>query len=63
MLAAAGHRFEIVNIGGGLPVSYMTQSEWDEILSRIRDGFLAAKRATRARSISGETRFVIRCRT
>ena len=43
MLAAAGHRFEIVNIGGGFPVSYMTQSEWDEILSCIRDGFLAAK--------------------
>ena len=43
MLAASGHRFEIVNIGGGFPVSYMMQSEWDEILSRIRDGFLAAK--------------------
>ena len=43
MLAAAGHRFEIVNIGGGFPVSYMMQSEWDEILSCIRDGFLAAK--------------------
>ena len=27
-----GIGFEIVNIGGGFPVSYMMQSEWDEIL-------------------------------
>jgi diaminopimelate decarboxylase len=43
MLQAAGHDFEIVNIGGGFPVSYVTQEEWDETLRRIRDGFLAAK--------------------
>jgi len=33
----------VVNIGGGFPVSYVTHAEWDEILRRIRDGFLAAK--------------------
>lgn len=43
MLQAAGHEFEAVNIGGGFPVSYVTQEEWDEILRRVRDGFLAAK--------------------
>ena len=43
MLQAAGHAFEAVNIGGGFPVSYVTQDEWDDILRRIRDGFLAAK--------------------
>ena len=43
MLQAAGHAFEAVNIGGGFPVSYVTQDEWDEILRRVRDGFLAAK--------------------
>jgi diaminopimelate decarboxylase len=42
-LQAAGHTFEAVNIGGGFPVSYVTQDEWDEILDRIRDGFIAAK--------------------
>jgi diaminopimelate decarboxylase len=43
MLARAGHPFEAVNVGGGFPVSYVTQSEWDEILERIRKGFIAAK--------------------
>jgi diaminopimelate decarboxylase len=42
-LRTAGQKFEVVNIGGGFPVSYVTQAEWDEILRRIRDGFLAAK--------------------
>jgi diaminopimelate decarboxylase len=42
-LQAAGHRFEAVNIGGGFPVSYVTQEEWTQILDRIRDGFIAAK--------------------
>jgi diaminopimelate decarboxylase len=43
MLKAAGQAFEAVNIGGGFPVSYVTQEEWDQILGRIRDGFIAAK--------------------
>jgi diaminopimelate decarboxylase len=42
-LRTAGQKFEVVNIGGGFPVSYVTQEEWDEILRRIRDGLLAAK--------------------
>lgn len=42
-LKSAGHDFEAVNIGGGFPVSYVTQEEWDQILDRIRDGFIAAK--------------------
>lgn len=43
MLKAAGHDFRAVNIGGDFPVSYVMQAEWDEILGRIRNGFLAAK--------------------
>lgn len=43
LLKAAGHDFEAVNIGGGFPVSYVSQEEWDQILGRIRDGFIAAK--------------------
>jgi hypothetical protein len=55
-LRTAGQKFEVVNIGGGFPVSYVTQAEWDEILRRIRDGFLAAKAGdTRARYTSGAT--------
>jgi diaminopimelate decarboxylase len=42
-LRTAGQKFEVVNIGGGFPVSYVTQEEWDEILRCIRDGLLAAK--------------------
>jgi diaminopimelate decarboxylase len=41
-LKAAGHEFRAVNIGGGFPVSYVMQEEWDQILDRIRDGFIAA---------------------
>jgi len=41
-LKAAGREFRAVNIGGGFPVSYVMQEEWDQILDRIRDGFIAA---------------------
>jgi diaminopimelate decarboxylase len=43
MLKSAGHDFEAVNIGGGFPVSYVSEEEWHEILDRIRRGFIAAK--------------------
>ncbi len=43
LLAAAGHRFEIVNVGGGFPVSYVTEEEWNTTINRIRDGWIAAK--------------------
>jgi len=43
LLTAAGHKFEIVNIGGGFPVSYVTEEEWNFTINRIRDGWIAAK--------------------
>jgi hypothetical protein len=54
-LRTAGQKFEVVNIGGGFPVSYVTQAEWDEILRRIRDGFLAAKAGDPSKIYSGAT--------
>ena len=42
MLEQAGHEFEIVNIGGGYPVSYVSEEEWADFTSRIRDGYIAA---------------------
>ena len=43
LLKQEGHAFEIVNIGGGYPVPYLTEPEWDDIVTRIRDGWIAAK--------------------
>jgi len=43
LLKEEGHAFEIVNIGGGYPVSYLTEAEWDVLVTRIRDGYIAAK--------------------
>ena len=45
-LESAGYDFAAVNIGGGFPVSYVSGEEWDRILGRIRDGFIAAKAAS-----------------
>jgi diaminopimelate decarboxylase len=42
-LESAGYDFAAVNIGGGFPVSYVSGEEWDRILGRIRDGFIAVK--------------------
>ncbi len=49
MLKSAGHDFEAVNIGGGFPVSYVSEEEWEQILRRIRDGFIAAKDGDRSK--------------
>ena len=43
LLKQARHDFTMVNIGGGYPVSYVTEEEWDRIINRIRDGYIAAK--------------------
>ena len=43
LLKEEGHAFEIVNIGGGYPVSYLTEAEWDLLVTRIRDGYVAAR--------------------
>lgn len=43
-LRQAGHQFEIINIGGGFPVSYIDRQTWNSTLSRIREGYLAAKK-------------------
>lgn len=43
LLRAAGLSFEVVNLGGGYPVSYTTEEEWNLTINRIRDGWIAAK--------------------
>ncbi|SIJ07517.1 diaminopimelate decarboxylase [Mycobacteroides abscessus subsp. bolletii] len=42
-LRQAGHELEILNIGGGFPVSYLDELAWNSVLGRIREGYVAAK--------------------
>jgi diaminopimelate decarboxylase len=44
LLKQAGHDFTMVNIGGGYPVSYVTEAEWQATITRIRDGYIAARK-------------------
>ena len=43
LLEAKGISCKIINLGGGFPVSYITESQWEERLPRIKDGYLASK--------------------
>ncbi|MDZ7578053.1 MAG: alanine racemase [Candidatus Nanopelagicales bacterium] len=43
-LIAAGHPCKMLNMGGGFPVNYVDKKQWNQILNRIRRGYLAAKK-------------------
>jgi diaminopimelate decarboxylase len=38
LLNAHGRACKIINIGGGYPISYFNQSEWNDFLTRIKQG-------------------------
>jgi diaminopimelate decarboxylase len=42
-LAERGHKCKMLNIGGGFPVNYLNKEQWTAMLSRIREGYEAAK--------------------
>lgn len=43
-LRQAGHQLEVINIGGGFPLSYLEKPQWESMLRRIRDGRISAQR-------------------
>ncbi|OPY83859.1 MAG: Diaminopimelate decarboxylase [Smithella sp. PtaU1.Bin162] len=43
LLKKTGRNCEIINIGGGYPISYVNKEEWERFLERIREGYLAAR--------------------
>ncbi len=42
LLNQMGGRCEVINIGGGFPVAYVDQPDWDSLFERIREGYAAA---------------------
>lgn len=49
LLKATGRNCEIINIGGGFPVSYVSREEWDRFLERIKEGYIAAQKGDASR--------------
>jgi diaminopimelate decarboxylase len=49
MLKEAGGNCEIVNIGGGFPISYVSREGWDRFMERTREGYLAAQKGDPSR--------------
>ncbi|MDA8126650.1 MAG: decarboxylase, partial [Deltaproteobacteria bacterium] len=49
LLNAAGGRCEIINIGGGFPLSYVNREEWGRFLMRVQEGYLASQKGDRSR--------------
>ncbi|MFH1079044.1 MAG: decarboxylase [Pseudomonadota bacterium] len=49
LLKATGRACEIINIGGGFPISYVSREEWDRFMERTREGYLAAQKGDQSR--------------
>jgi diaminopimelate decarboxylase len=49
LLKETGRSCEIINIGGGFPISYVSREEWDRHMDRIREGYLAAQKGNQSR--------------
>jgi diaminopimelate decarboxylase len=49
LLKETGRKCEIINIGGGFPISYVSREEWDRFMDRIRDGYLASQKGDASR--------------
>ena len=41
LVAAKGHPCQMINLGGGYPVNYVNEAQWNEMLARIRKGYEA----------------------
>lgn len=49
LLTRTGRKCEIINLGGGFPLSYVTKEEWDTFLERVKDGYLASLKGDMSR--------------
>lgn len=49
LLTETGRKCEILNIGGGFPLSYVTRQEWDRFMERVKDGYLASQKGDMSR--------------
>jgi diaminopimelate decarboxylase len=49
LLKATGRNCEIINIGGGFPISYVGREEWDRFMKRVEDGYLASRKGDTSR--------------
>ncbi|MBP7867738.1 MAG: alanine racemase [Acidobacteria bacterium] len=49
LLKGTGRNCEIINIGGGFPISYVDREEWDRFMERTREGYLAARKGDPSR--------------
>jgi diaminopimelate decarboxylase len=49
LLNKAGGNCEIINIGGGFPVSYVSKEEWEQFMERTKEGYLAAQKGDMSR--------------
>jgi diaminopimelate decarboxylase len=43
-LKNSGQECKIINMGGGFPLSYVNKTEWNNIMSRVKEGMLYAKK-------------------
>jgi len=51
LLNQAGGRCEVINIGGGFPVSYVDKSTWDGMTKRILEGYAASRRGDSSKTL------------
>lgn len=49
LLKKTGQNCEIINIGGGFPLSYVSREEWDRFMARTKEGYLAAQKGDTSR--------------
>lgn len=49
LLKKTGRPCEIINIGGGFPISYVEREEWDRFMERVKDGYLASQKGDPSR--------------
>ena len=44
LLKETGRECKIINLGGGYPISYLNNEEWNEILTKIYQGYISAQK-------------------
>jgi len=49
LLKETGRNCEIINIGGGFPISYVSREEWEQFMERTKEGYLAAQKGDTSR--------------
>jgi len=49
LLKKTGGNCEIINIGGGFPISYVSRKEWEQFMERTREGYIASQKGDTSR--------------